>query len=209
MSDRPILFSGPMVQALLREIEEPGAGKTMTRRVLKPQPPEGFRLQGIYAPGLTAVFENGNVNDDITIRLPSRGDRLWVRETFRQAYPKTSYSDGIVYRADAPKSLGMDEYSDRHKWRPSIFMTRRASRLTLTVTDVKVGRLRDISRGDAMSEGCPFPNMANGDNPRDWFAELWDSLNAKRGFGWDVNPWVTAATFKPHLRNIDSMDVTS
>jgi hypothetical protein len=88
---------------------------------------------------------------------------------------------------------------------PSIHMPRWASRITLTVTDVRVQRLQDISRGDAMDEGCPLPNMADGPDPRDWFADLWDSLNAKRA-PWDSNPWVAAYTFTVEQRNIDQQE---
>jgi hypothetical protein len=61
--------------------------------------------------------------------------------------------------------------------RPAIFMPRAASRLTLEVTEVRVERLQDISRGDAMAEGCLFPNMAHGDDPRQWYEQLWESIN--------------------------------
>lgn len=82
-------------------------------------------------------------------------------------------------------------------------MPRWASRLTLIVTDVRVQRLQDISRGDAMGEGCPFQNMADGDDPREWFRALWNSLHGPDA--WDANPWVCALTFTVHRCNIDQM----
>ena len=89
-------------------------------------------------------------------------------------------------------------------WRSSIHMPRWASRLTLLVTDVRVQRLQEISRGDAMSEGCTFPNMAKGDDPRQWYAELWEQINGRGS--WDANPWVVALTFAVQRRNIDAKD---
>lgn len=71
----------------------------------------------------------------------------------------------------------------------------------LAVIDVRVQRLQDISRGDAMGEGCPFPNMAVGPDPRDWYADLWDSLHGPEE--WDANPWVAAYSFTVQQGNID------
>lgn len=73
-------------------------------------------------------------------------------------------------------------------------MPRWASRITLEVTGVGVERLNDISRGDAMDEGCPFPNMAQGDDPRRWYADLWDSINGAGA--WKLNPWVWVVSFR-------------
>jgi len=72
----------------------------------------------------------------------------------------------------------------------------RIQRITLEITDVRVERLQDISRGDAMAEGCPFPNMANGDNPRHWYADLWNSINGNGPGSWEANPWVWAIEFR-------------
>lgn len=73
-------------------------------------------------------------------------------------------------------------------------MPRWASRILLEVTAVRVERLQDISRGDAMAEGCPFPNMAKGDDPRKWYADLWDQINGAGS--WEANPWVWVVEFK-------------
>lgn len=80
------------------------------------------------------------------------------------------------------------------KWKPSIHMPRWASRITLEVTGVRVERLNEISRGDCMSEGCPFPNMAKTTNPIAWFSELWESINGEGS--WALNPWVWVIEFK-------------
>ncbi|RFC65033.1 hypothetical protein DYI37_03980 [Fulvimarina endophytica] len=91
-----------------------------------------------------------------------------------------------------------------------MFMPRWVSRLTLVVTEVRVEHLQDISEDDARAEGMAVTwsgNMAEGPSKfaDENFAELWDSLNAKRGYGWDTNPWVVAITFTVHQSNIDAM----
>ena len=127
MSDHPIIFSGPMVRSLL------DGRKTQTRRVLKPQP------QGEQPKNWTRA------NDKAVRYAP--GDRLYVRE----AINKVSTPGDVVYRADF-EAGGNDGAG--LGWRPSIHMPRWASRLTLTVTDVRVQRLQDISEEDARAEGC-------------------------------------------------------
>ena len=85
-------------------------------------------------------------------------------------------------------------------------MPRWASRLTLTVTDVRVQRVAEISREDCVAEGCPgfvSHDMQDGEMPEEEFQDLWNTLNASRGFGWDTNPWVAAITFETEQRNID------
>lgn len=195
MKERPILFKGEMVRAIL------SGQKTQTRRILKPQiEPFGRDGQGFswtkkkssssYGDWCTT----GDLSDPRDLKLfmskacpyGKVGDRLWVRETF-QTWP-----DGYAYRADFSPATGV---GDAHKpWRPSIFMPRVASRITLEITGVRVERLNEITRGDAMAEGCPFPNMAQGDDPRKWYADLWDSINGKGS--WDLNPWAWVVEFK-------------
>lgn len=221
---RPILFSGPMVRAILREIESPGTGKTQTRRVSKRQDIV-LRYGKPYVPvGVHSELPFSRPGWDV-------GDRLWVRETWwlvqvgggrgGDILPFNAYE--ILYRADDHVNYfeftGADEpYDDpflpfaSDTWRPSIFMPRWASRITLTVTDVRVQRLHDITEADAIAEGAArlvmdddgkFYESDSGDH-RTGFAGLWDHLNDKRGFGWDRNPWVVALTFRPELRNIDA-----
>ena len=198
MVDRPILFSAPMVRALL------DGRKTQTRRVLKPQPPEHARYSGIhFASDEPATWFFNSPTGPFKARVKYvEDDQLWVRESFRQGYAETFYSKGLVYRADALNALGMDEYSSRHNWKPSIHMPRWASRLTLTVTDVRVQRVQEIGHDDAVAEGMGIfpPSMS----AQKRFREIWDSLNAKRGYGWDANPWVVALTFAVERRNIDT-----
>lgn len=196
MADKPILFSGPMVRALLN------GSKTQTRRVLKPT---------------AEAFETPKYR---------RGDRLWVRERFAISgigwgkKPSEAIGGRVHFHADPDH--GWQTYWGN--WHPSIHMPRWASRLTLIVTDMRVQRVQDISETDAIEEGCrPFfdeanPKICAGPNghqhkmaplkgPVDDFHRLWDSLNAKRGFGWDANPWVVATTFTVHRCNIDQMEV--
>jgi hypothetical protein len=73
-------------------------------------------------------------------------------------------------------------------------MPRVVSRITLEITSVRVERLQDISRGDCMAEGCPFPNIAKETDPKGWYSDLWETLNGAGS--WDLNPWVWVLEFK-------------
>ena len=192
MRERPILFSGPMVRAIL------DGRKTMTRRVVKPVPSDVWG-HGVVTDtrstkfGKFCVHMRGEFCGDVHVDCPygAPGDRLWVRETFAPMEPIMSPPEmqgGVLYRASW-------SYENTEPiWKPSIFMPRRASRITLEIAGVRVERLREISLGDAMGEGCPFPNMADGDDPRQWFADLWKSINGADT--WDANPWVWVVMFR-------------
>lgn len=232
MTGRPILFSGPMVKAIL------DGRKTQTRRVLRTQPVDGARFQGDERDGLW-LFTKGCFYEKM--RPPfAPGDRLWVKEsawicppgwTDTPANPMGPDRREVAYKAD-DTSGGTAEVAADYKLKlsPSIFMPRWASRLTLHVTDVRVQRVQDISEGDAEAEGvedmrsgglCPLWRIYGASprpdivgvlthgrgtitpSARDSFSTLWGSLNAKRGYGWDANPWVVAVTFDPHFHNID------
>lgn len=209
MKERPILFSAPMVRAIL------DGRKTMTRRVVKSfkhlVPAEGRELDCIKdKDGLPSRLDMAPDNWDCC-PYGQPGDRLWVREAWRQAYAATSYSPGIVYRADASKALGMDEYSDRHKWKPGIHMFRKDCRINLEITGVRVERLQDISYEDALAEGvADFRGLIEdecqqpGETPdqcarrlrwpqRD-FETLWESINGPGS--WALNPWVWVVLFR-------------
>jgi len=183
--ERPILFSGPMVRAILE------GRKTMTRRIVKHPPFES------NDEGLLTEWAIGN------IKCPygQPGDRLWVRETWIN-YPLAGHDgcSGPIYRADVDLN---DKCASGHGgWKPSIFMPRWASRINLEITDIKVERLREISEEDAKNEGveCNYVgHMPASDNMgmyRFWFKDLWDHINKKRGYGWDVNPYVWVVSFK-------------
>jgi hypothetical protein len=177
-----------MVRAIL------AGTKTQTRRVVKRplmclcnHPIEHhIEHQGWTTQGACAPFQHDWFESPCPYGQP--GDRLWVRETF------TAFDVGFVtYRAD----FNSDPAEDRAHgivWTPSIHMPRWASRITLEIVSVRVERLQDISRGDAMAEGCPFPNMANGDDPRQWYAGLWEQINGPGS--WEANPWVWVVEFK-------------
>lgn len=223
MKEHPILFSGPMVRAILE------GRKTMTRRVVKYPMHSGKARRFAPIPGAPA---NAWWNGRLTCPYGQPGDRLWVRETFfEEADPNTScFYDHprYCYRAslssdDASRCFVDDgdgcavENKDgtiKSPWRPSIHMPRRASRILLEITAVRVERVQDISEGDAKAEGAEAKSWDclkqaptslfmrfGGIVARDplytyGFYDLWDSINAKRGYGWDSNPWVWVVEFK-------------
>ena len=183
-----------MVRALL------DGRKTQTRRVIKPQPdfddPNKQNLSDYLFKGALAATGGSDWPDKCPYGAP--GDRLWVRETF--AYDVAEYPDGktaeaAIYRA----TTDCEDYFKGH-WCPSIFMPRRLSRITLEVTKVRVQRMQEISEVDAIAEGCQLiegnPKRRDGLDYSSEFYSLWDSINAKRGYGWDKNPWVWVVTFK-------------
>ena len=198
MTDRPIIFSGPMVRALL------AGTKTQTRRVLKPQP---------LTVGDQFGFRQGARNDELPYQP---GNRLYVREAFRLRQDQDSkppsqdwWKSGAWYHADDPTLEPSGCGGGAGKLRPSIHMPRWASRITLVVTDVKVERVQDISGDDCIAEGI-WPReerkLGRSGEAIEAFRDLWDPINAKRGYGWDVNPWVAAISFTVHQGNIDSLE---
>jgi len=216
MKEHPILFSGEMVRAILE------GRKTQTRRVVKPQPPLianwaygnpelsscGFGNTGYgYAHYVGGAFKR--------FRCPygQPGDRLWVRETWQlvreQGYngPETwieEWPRGKPIPKSWPEGWWLDFRADKDplgsSWRPSIFMPRWASRITLEVVSVRVERVQAISEGDAKAEGVTpekrNPYLKDGQilyneiPARVLFKSIWDSVNAKRGGKkWLVEPW--------------------
>lgn len=167
MKEKPILFSTAMVRAIL------DGRKTMTRRVCKIQPIPIITGYDLTAT-LTAGCPYGKVDD-----------RLWVRETWMPGDSAVKY----YYRATKP------EQGNYFKWHPSIFMPREASRITLEITNIKIERLQDISAMDIEREGTLTENTEIS-KVLDIWIELWDSINAKRGYGWETNPWVWCISFK-------------
>ena len=203
MKERPILFSAPMVRALL------AGTKTQTRRVVKPQPEwlpevrETRRTDGFVWP----IGALGQQCGAPLVKLPYGvpGDRLIVRETFRLPAEYDDVKPSLV-RSSAPVWYAADGRAEDGwgKTRVSIHMPRWASRLTLKITDVRVERLQDISALDAMAEGLTWtaPGMWSVDrtlpiigvNPRTVYAELWEHINGPDA--WDANPWVWAVSFE-------------
>lgn len=197
MRIKPILFSGAMVRALLE------GRKSQTRRVLKPQPEEDWPdpNTGVVSRRHT-IMTRGEMARDQPYRA---GDLLWVRESI-----SFSAEQGHFCFAADRKGCGLEPFSRRltHRNRSSIHMPRWMSRITLEVTDVRIERLQDISREDAAAEGMDLPNEPDIPNPDlaiELYHALWDRLNAKRGFGWNENPWVVALSFKVHRQNVDEI----
>jgi len=135
----------------------------------------------------------------------SKGDVLWCRECFKADAvepPPGNFTERVhlTYRAGGEKWFEKGEWGkgchiDADKWTPSIHMPRWACRLTLEVLDVKIERVQAATDGTAFAEGYPGRNACEL-GPLAWFATLWDSLYAAKGYGWDANPWVFVTTFK-------------
>lgn len=176
MSEKPILFSPPMVKAILE------GRKDQTRRIMQCTP----------YPGGTGNCPHGE-----------KGTKLWVRETFSPfRYPIV----GVCFKDGAQKYKGGSYYPPLKnyskgalggiKWKPSIHMPRWASRITLEITDVRVERLQSISEADAKAEGVHLNSSTHwATEARDAFAALWDTIHGKGA--WKTNPWVWRIQFKP------------
>jgi len=194
--NKPILFSTPMVQAIL------AGRKTMTRRVVKHQPPPGNSFVHGWVMSSTEPKNEGCVgwgsNEGCVTHfckpLCQVGDILWVRETW-QRYVKGDELE-YCYLADMKQAnlVYTDLDDEPIKWKPSIFMPRSAARLFLKVRSIRVERLQDIKYFDCLAEGLPYKQFEK-DIITD-FQNLWDNLNAKRGYGWDLNPWVWVVEFE-------------
>lgn len=209
MTEKPILFSTPMVRAIL------DGRKSQTRRVMKPQPDavhdgEPYWFIGGYRTRMDA-------NNPLVCPYGFPGSRLWVRETCR-AEELPSGLDGVRYLADdcfipidnTPESgdawLDLRYYGKRAspvapvKTVPAIHMPRWASRISLEITGVRVERLQDISEADALAEGVNVHPDHHGKprtsiySPVQAYADLWDQINGPES--WAANPWVWAVSFR-------------
>lgn len=197
VKEKPILFSTPMVKAILE------CRKTQTRRVLKLK--KGDTIGRIYDEKETEYIICGPDGDEVFMEFVSPygvwGDRLWVREGFATEKkfddkPMSFFDNAsdvpIWYRADDIDYK--NDYVPRGKWRPSIFIPRWASRITLEITNISIQKLQDISHQDITAEG-----LGDGYTEIGWnyaYGQLWNKLNEKRGYGWSTNPWVWAISFK-------------
>lgn len=203
MTERPIIFSAPMVRAIL------DGRKTQTRRVFKlPRGCSWYEGHGGEAAGMIQddtgpawwhVEEQG-------CPYGAPGNRLWVRETWMPDAPRDgTWPDTSFYGCKgSPLSMIPDAYRkpehclfrstwSGHEligWKPSIHMPRWASRITLEITDVRVERLHDISEADAIAEAAPKHFLS----PRDNFCALWQQINGDGS--WDANPWVWCISFR-------------
>jgi hypothetical protein len=224
MADRPILFSAPMVQALI------AGRKTQTRRVAKPKWRDGanpdftgWRSERVGGRSWQII---GGMGVGANVAAPcAPGDRLWVKEAWavhwanddlppRDIDPaiwSVRYFADDTIRPDARdgQTGQLDQFKRK---RSSLFMPRWASRLTLTVTDVRVQRLQDISAYDVEAEGaCELAvTPPNDDDTREAqaiFRNLWNSLHGPDA--WDANPWVVAISFTVQRGNIDALDLAN
>ena len=216
--ERPILFSGAMVRAIL------DGRKTQTRRVAKVPadatdvrywaPPCGRSQPGWANPGLnywTPAPSGATLSNHLdACPYGQPGERLWVRETWAQ--PASLDPGPTVYRADYPACVppGFENIPPAKAiiWKPSIHMPRAACRLRLEITGVRVERLNDCSESDAVAEGLhilpasgryvvspgeQYFGLADHD-PRAVYADLWDRINGAGA--WQLNPWVWAIEFR-------------
>lgn len=206
MKERPILFSAAMVRAILE------GRKTQTRRLLKGNQIPKENPVSDHPLRWTAVGQHdrqhgfiisGDSEDDCARNLAKYGvcqygkvgDQLWVREAFAWSEIAADHEE-VLWRADSEYSL--DERGGS-RWRPSIHMPRWASRITLEITSIKVERLQDISKEDAIAEGCSgghnsIPGYIYNATPTEHFMWLWESIHGEGA--WAVNPWNWAVTFK-------------
>lgn len=197
MKERPILFSAPMVRAIMAGV------KTQTRRVVKHAPWYDRPLNRWFVRGVGEFNTERDAMDVLPLTSPygQPGDRLWVREAWH-----TVDNDHAFYRANyAHDPAGDREHGIR--WKPSIHMPRWASRITLDIVAVRVERLQDISEADAVAEGaehsgecdharstcaeigCMGPNSYRGG-----YADLWEKINGPGS--WAANPWVWVVEFR-------------
>lgn len=198
MKERGIIFGAPMVRAIL------AGSKTQTRRLLKLR--DGEDLDGISGapnPPFRAFVSTGTqptAYRQIKCPYGAIGDKLWVRETWATVGGVEGSPIVNVYRADgADYSDYESEDGDPFRWRPSIFMLREYSRITLEIADVRVERLQSITEEGAQAEGVlPAASTFTHGPPlscRDVFARLWDSINGKRA-PWSGNSYVWAVSFR-------------
>jgi hypothetical protein len=213
--ERPILFSAPMVRAVL------AGTKTQTRRIAKFPPTTSAFVVSPERDGKWWPTNRGDyVGGGIVCPYGEPGDRLWVRETHAQfAVGNRSgvAPQCVAYRATCDEDGGFDYVNNGDeimrlkvtKWTPAIYMPRWASRITLEVTRVRVERLHDITEEDARAEGveamdgmfdevelCRIAKIAGSsyEDARGWFAALWCQINGEDS--WRANPWVWVVEFK-------------
>lgn len=193
MTERPIIFSPEMVRAILE------GRKTLTRRVIKPQPMliELPNDVPFWAFSWGAHCSQYGVDEwtlpSIIPHCPygQLGDRLWVREAWWT--PPDNKSDRLQV---AYKALIQPYQESNLVWRNAMFMPRWASRITLEIVKVRVERLQEIQMADLIAEGFGGHYSSYSDYNYPGFRAYWDSLNGKRGFAWHVNPWVWVIEFK-------------
>lgn len=228
MADKPIIFSAPMITAII------AGRKTQTRRTLKPPP------HLLSDTSLSYIGKDGKGHE---VRIHT-GDRLWVKEAWRtqenfdELSPKEICAEfegefgepsiPTFYEADGKcdaHSIALWQQSQIGRLRSPLHMPKVASRITLVVTDVKIERLQDISEDDAIAEGVVqgktsfeydigtveqdwfrvpgVDDPGTGISAADMYAQLWEHINGP--VSWAANPWIVAVSFDVHLKNIAEM----
>lgn len=218
--ERPLLFSGAMVRALLE------GTKTQTRRLVKPQPRADVDDHLYHGRGMWRFYRKAfggarsvdhPTAEDGGYRCPygQPGERLWVRETWAKV-PATAYQGSIDTATDGTRTVVPHRELNHglywsiyradwtrvapERWRPSIHMPRAACRIVLEITDVRVQRLQEITEDDARAEGIDLSGInldvpATFDRPMAYeYRRLWDSINGAGA--WSANPWVWCVSFK-------------
>lgn len=214
MKERPILFNGAMVGAIL------DGSKTQTRRIVKPQPVNGWDFEAppvlgrITSPhpkkGRFGAFVRRGLQTDfpeydlIPCPYGQHGDRLWVKETWRPWTALDPWDLNITYAADGEDRIIRDgEFGERDWTMPKaaargnvspLFMPRWASRITLEITGVRVERLNDCSDADALAEGVDRTNTSIAGYAKERYQQLWESINGSGS--WNANPWVWVVEFR-------------
>lgn len=193
MKERPILFSAPMVRALL------DGTKTQTRRIVKPQPdhPHFYKRHKLTTDdeGIEIYLTSAVMAKAIKFPYGQIGDRLWVRESW-QAWSEFDRVKEDAISIEARERLNY--LADGNVWdarsRPSIHMPRWASRITLEITGVRVERLQEISDCDAIEEGVDRTNTSISGYAKERYKRIWGSINGAGS--WNENPWVWVIQFK-------------
>ncbi len=215
---RPILFSTPMVQALL------DGSKTQTRRIIqvgKHPAVAGYNLgnDGLWyayahSPEIRQMYVTTFPYAGTKCPYGKVGDLLWVRETF---YHDERCNPSYSYKADNLEQDIIRENQflcNKLPWKPSIHLPRWASRITLEILNIRVERLQDLSSGDAIAEGIKANGefgykdySGKGSNycnaPRPSYFSLWEKINGEGSV--KNNPWVWVIEFKLHRANVDSL----
>jgi hypothetical protein len=187
MKERPILFQDAMVRAILQD------RKTQTRRIVKLT--DSGRVK---KPGSSLNWHPEDPNAILACPHGLPGDHLWVREAWQSlndsgiSYTLCPPEPGCQIRYRATDETG---WIPRLPWRPSIFLPRWASRITLEIEQVRIQRLQNITEADALAEGYTLPcEDEYWSICRAWYQDLWKKINGPES--WEANPWVWAITFK-------------
>lgn len=224
MKETSIIFLGQSVRATLEKLKKQTRRTAGLRQVNKN--PNDWELLGFAPEAGIAKFRNIIDSNILEIRCPYGvpGDKLWVKETF--VLENTfGYSNSVILPTDRPFKRMKDtdddyyyliphyratepephivpddrenDWDDRTRWSSSLFMPKWVTRIWLEITGVRLERVQDMTELDAIDEGCPAISCDEDmSEVLEWYEDLWNSLNVKRGYGWDVNPWVWVILFK-------------